>query len=130
MISEHYNTYNISCSKHVFNTTEHTPSQYGSGGAAASGYYALPTSGVVGVVAERPPPLLYAHHAHAHTPHTPHTPHHSSLMYAPAQPMYLDMLKTRDAQHAAEQKKEPQVGKNYKTEINYFDMMIADSGSK
>ncbi|XP_026328354.1 stress response protein NST1 isoform X2 [Hyposmocoma kahamanoa] len=87
------------------------PSQYGSSVGASSvsspAYYAMPTSGVVGVVGERPPPLLYAHHAH--TPHTPHTPHHN-LMYAPApQPqLYLDMLKNRDGQQHQESKKEPQ----------------------
>lgn len=89
-------------------------SQYGSnvgGQQVTSTYYAMQTPGVVGVVAERPPPLLYAHHAH--TPHTPHTPHHPNLMYAPApQPphVYLDMLK-RDGQQHQEQKKEapPQV---------------------
>ncbi|XP_049866425.1 inner centromere protein-like [Pectinophora gossypiella] len=91
------------------------PSQYASnvGGQSVSSaaYYAMPTSGVVGVVGERPPPLLYAHHAH--TPHTPHTPHHANLMYAPApQPpqLYLDMLKNRDGQQHQEPKKEqPQV---------------------
>ncbi|XP_049702777.1 mediator of RNA polymerase II transcription subunit 15 isoform X2 [Helicoverpa armigera] len=89
------------------------PSQYGSnvGGSSVSStaYYAMPSSGVVGVVGERPPPLLYAHHAH--TPHTPHTPHHANLMYAPApQPpqLYLDMLKNRDGQQHQEQKKEAQ----------------------
>ncbi|CAH0728937.1 unnamed protein product, partial [Brenthis ino] len=95
---------------------KHTPSQYGSSGSgvSSSGYYAMPTSGVVGVVTERPPPLLYAHHAHTphahtpHTPHTPHQPHHTNLMYAPAQPMYLDMLKNRDGQQHAEPKKEAQ----------------------
>ncbi|XP_072940469.1 uncharacterized protein [Epargyreus clarus] len=87
-------------------------SQYGSSvsgsGVSSGGYYAMPTSGVVGVVPERPPPLLYAHHAH--TPHTPHTPHHTNLMYAPApQPqMYLDMLKNRDGQQHSEPKKEQQ----------------------
>ncbi|XP_046960729.1 putative uncharacterized protein DDB_G0291608 [Vanessa cardui] len=95
-----------------------------SGSGVSSGYYAMPTSGVVGVVAERPPPLLYAHHGHtphAHTPHTPHTPHqshqphqphqphHTNLMYAPAQPqLYLDMLKNRDGQQHSEPKKEAQ----------------------
>ncbi|KAJ8731820.1 hypothetical protein PYW08_014550 [Mythimna loreyi] len=89
------------------------PAQYGSnvGGQSVSStaYYAMPTSGVVGVVGERPPPLLYTHHAH--TPHTPHTPHHANLMYAPApQPpqLYLDMLKNRDGQQHQEQKKEAQ----------------------
>ncbi|CAH0749501.1 unnamed protein product [Diatraea saccharalis] len=89
------------------------PSQYGSsaGGSSVSSaaYYAMPTSGVVGVVGERPPPLLYPHHAH--TPHTPHTPHHGNLMYAPApQPpqLYLDMLKNRDGQQHQEQKKDSQ----------------------
>ncbi|CAB3243076.1 unnamed protein product [Arctia plantaginis] len=87
------------------------PSQYGSNVQQHGGqqYYAMPTSGVVGVVGERPPPLLYAHHAH--TPHTPHTPHHANLMYAPApQPphVYLDMLK-RDGQQHQEQKKDAQV---------------------
>lgn len=92
------------------------PSQYGSNVQQHGGqqYYAMPTSGVVGVVGERPPPLLYAHHAH--TPHTPHTPHHANLMYAPApQPphVYLDMLK-RDGQQHQEQKKEAQVGPQYR----------------
>ncbi|KAL4710544.1 hypothetical protein ACJJTC_008946 [Scirpophaga incertulas] len=88
------------------------PSQYGSsvsGSPVSSGYYAMPTSGVVGVVGERPPPLIYPHHGH--TPHTPHTPHHANLMYAPApQPphLYLDMLKNRDGQQHQEPKKDPQ----------------------
>ncbi|KAL0840153.1 hypothetical protein ABMA28_015450 [Loxostege sticticalis] len=101
------------------------PSQYGSsvgGQSVSSGaYYAMPSSGVsgvsgvggvVGVVGERPPPLLYPHHAH--TPHTPHTPHHAGLMYAPApqqQHMYLDLLKNRDGQHqdSPKDKQPPQV---------------------
>lgn len=63
------------------------------------------------VVADRPPPLLYAAH-HAHTPHTPHTPHHAGLLYAPApqSQLYMDILKNRDGQQHQEPKKEaPQV---------------------
>ncbi|CAG4941464.1 unnamed protein product [Parnassius apollo] len=88
------------------------PSQYASnvgGSPVSSGsYYAMPTSGVVGVVGERPPTLLYPHHAH--TPHTPHTPHHTNLMYAPApQPqLYIDILKNREGPQHQEPKKEAQ----------------------
>ncbi|XP_041976057.1 G protein pathway suppressor 2 isoform X2 [Aricia agestis] len=80
--------------KHQSVYSDHKPSQY-----ASSGSYYMPTSGVVGVVGERPPPLLYAHHAHSQ---------HSNLMYAPAQPMYLDMLKNRE-QHEQKKEQQPQV---------------------
>ncbi|OWR47516.1 putative uncharacterized protein DDB_G0291608 [Danaus plexippus] len=88
--------------------------QYSNVGSTVSSYYPMPTSGVVGVVAERPPPLLYPHHAHtphtphAHTPHTPHQ-HHTNLMYAPAQPLYLDMLKNRDGHQETKKDTQPQV---------------------
>ncbi|KAI5636376.1 g-protein pathway suppressor domain-containing protein [Phthorimaea operculella] len=82
--------------------------QYSSGSQqVSSAYYAMPTSGVVGVVGERPPPLLYAHHAH--TPHTPHTPHHANLMYAAPQPqLYLDMLNNREQHQHQDNKKDQQ----------------------
>ncbi|GBP63179.1 G protein pathway suppressor 2 [Eumeta japonica] len=87
----------------LWNKPSQYPSNVGPTVSTSSAYY-MPTSGVVGVVSERPPPLLYAH--------TPHTPHHAGLMYAPApQPsqLYLDMLKNRDSAHQDVKKEQPQV---------------------
>ncbi|XP_069355050.1 protein enabled homolog isoform X1 [Maniola hyperantus] len=101
------------------NRVSEQSSQYASGvsgsGVQSGAYYAMPTSGVV--VTERPPPLLYAQHAHTphvHTPHTPHTlhqPHHTGLLYAPTQQqhLYLDNMLKRDSQPEPKKETQPQV---------------------